>query len=367
MNRHPTMRHPLVILVCIGGLILSCATNEEKQVPITSIDSTQAASLEEYKTERSQYFPTYTQFAKLTQFSVSTSVAEKSLPTLTPVPSITPPPPPDEFLLPVSSSSPAKQVVIVYSQSEGDAGGDHFLDLASFRHEPIVVIYTDGQALINQGNYFIEEWLSEAQLCSLYSKLKQAMQTSRLADRYNENPTPEYCISGCGEPGYTIQISGNDGAARQYLSVLEAPYLSRESLLPFEIIHDFATAQQGQRFISDRILIWFENVRRTAQSPEFDGFSLYWPEDPYQPGVALEPFIGDYSAGLVVITGSEALDLQDRFNNLPTVALHRESEQDYVLILRPLLPHELPDHFLRDFLFVPDPALPSEIALSCVQ
>lgn len=353
-----------LLIICLGVLIPGCASDIEQLKTFQVNVSAEAATMQAYKTARATHFPAYTEAAKLTEQAQSTEKAIEGIPTPTRTPSTTPTPP-SNFLIPTLSSVPTKQIFIVFGHQDGDASGDHFLDLAYVLHEPIVVIYTDGQALIKRENWFIEEWLSEPQLCSLYTRLKDAIEASDLADRYNASPTPEYCISGCGGPSLSLRIAGGEFSISHSASMGELKYLSSDATLPFQIIEDFAKTEQYQRFVSEQVAIWFEHVQRRYISFEFEGFPVYWPEYPYT-YLALEPFIGDFEAGFILVEGSESSELHNRFPNMPTVGLHRENNRDYVLILRPLLPHEgLED--LLSYRIIPYPSSPDEIDLSCVQ
>ena len=159
--------------------------------------------------------------------------------------------------IPTQAFFASKDIVIVYGQQEGDAVGDHFQDLMYVLNEPIVIIYSDGQALVQRENWFVEEWLSETQLCDLYARLRVSMEASELADRYSTSPTPEICISGCGGPSIYLRIAGGDSYLSHAAAIGEIMYLSPEYRLPLEIIGGFANSPFKDRFISDRIAIWY--------------------------------------------------------------------------------------------------------------
>ncbi|MGB2895941.1 MAG: hypothetical protein WBB65_07250 [Anaerolineales bacterium] len=283
-------------------------------------------------------------------------------PTVTPEMTATPL---GNFKFPAQSLVPTKEILIVYGQQEGDAAGDHFQDLMYVLNEPIVLVYTDGQVLIKRENWFIEEWLDAPQLCSFYDRLRLSIEAAELADRYSLSPTPEICISGCGGPSFFLRMAGGEEYLSHSAAIGEIRYLSREYRLPLEIIGGFANSPTNQRYISDRVAIWFEHVKRVSDAPNFEDFPLFWPEYPFT-FLSLEPFIGDADAGFILFEGSSSLDLQHRFPNMPSMGLHRENDRDYVLILRPLLPHQGSEDLI-DYISAPFPTSHGDFGLSCIQ
>ena len=110
-------------------------------------------------------------------------------------------------------------------------------------------------------------------------------------------------------------------------------------------------------------MVW--HVQRVGYHPNYEPFPLTWPEYP-NAFLSLEPFIGDSEAGFIIVEGLDLIDLQHRFPSMPSVGLHRENNTDYVLILRPMLPHEGVND-LMVYLSIPSPASSTILELPCVQ
>jgi hypothetical protein len=365
----------LSFLIALFGITIpSCASQEYPTrydlnaiATDTSLPqvSPEAATLEAYQTGRAIQFPTYTEAAKKTRHYQETQAVLAHTLSLTPVPSLTPTP--EGYSEPPTPTQiPTKAILIVYEEvGGGDGGGDVYLDLTTAINEPDLILYSDGQLLTKQDGWFgwfTESWLTESQMCSFLHQLNQAIKIADTADRYNASPLPEYGF-GNGEPATQLWIASDSEPLSYSASIFEDKYLSREAARPFQLIEQYRTIQQSEPFISDRVAVWFEHVQRPEEFIAQYGFDVDWPDYPSS-YPSLEPWIGESAVGVFLVEGYKALEIQRKFASSPGVGLHHENDKDYILITRPLLPHEGIKH-LMNYLSIPFPSSFDQMDIDC--
>ena len=308
------MRIPLLPVVCMAALPLACqfvtgtvptATQPPaSQLPPTSpspppaLDELPALPTDEYGT----------------------------LPTQTPIPSLTPPPEPTEAA-----------VLVLYDPGFGDGGMEFPSFMLTAYTEPDVAIYENGLMLVRDGGWFVQSQLSDSQMCRLLRDLNQALQYN--GAYYNGTPTPEYGFDN-GESSIYLAFSG-DPVSSFGISRYEPDYLTDAALRPISLVRKFVEGRTYEPYSSPSLLVWAEQVDRPASHLDTELPGLEWPslyQYPYAPSFI--PLLPESEEAIFVVEGDPSLELLEDQGPQPQVMVIEEDKRSFVVFARALLPHE---------------------------
>jgi hypothetical protein len=281
-----------------------------------------------------------------TQMPEATYPSPTSLPTGTPLPSTPIEPTPE------STTGPIKPILIEAGFAGGDGGTSY--DVFFGRGMPFLVLYTDGQLLIQvedsarPGQYyvFLEKRLSVTEICTL---LKQIADTGFFALKGTGRDFPDDSIYrgdyndynfGSGAGSVFIEVNGNPSKG----IYVEYPALDFNVVDPVKKVYELITRYKPidmQVYVSDRVLLQVEH----QPSEEWMDVTPVPPEPwpPEMPSLA-NVLADDATQGSMVVAGPQARQIMELMT-LPGGRSFTEDGKSYFVVGRPLLPHESVDSF----------------------
>lgn len=241
--------------------------------------------------------------------------------TVTPSPTVTPP-----------STIVTKTVFLQYGGTGGD--GISNTDVYYGVGMPNLVIYTDGQVILGEGDwqerYFRETAISPNEMCHLLDQLQDLGFFETYDPIYAFDETTEYS-DGVGSD--IIHINGP-------LSKRLAFYrLYKDYLIPpLKQSAEFVTQYRPSTntyYMPDRVVLWVETA--TGSQPENTAVRL-WP-DTFPPITELwqDPINGE-----VLVEGDLVAPMMELFDYRMSGEWFSDEGAVYHVILRPLLPNESP-------------------------
>jgi hypothetical protein len=245
----------------------------------------------------------------------------------------------DVVPLPTPTPTPIqiKDIYIVYDSARFGDGGTNLYDFFLYASsEPDLIIYTDGQMLVKQNNWFQETKLSTQEMCGLHKQVEQALIYD--GPTYNSTPLPKYGFDN-GEPCAYISMS-SDPNIIHCRSVMAFPYLTNEARIPYVLMENFREEHEYIVYKSNKVVLWIERVQKPEShiDKRFPAGTLLWPETPDEMP-SLGDLLGDREEGFILIQGELAADIQSAFGIEPILKIFEDEGESYVVIYRPLLPH----------------------------
>lgn len=254
-------------------------------------------------------------------------------PTSTPASTHTPRPGPARTptLTPVVS----KQILVRYDIFGGDGG-----DIVRYYLEdslPVMVLYQDGQLIVQRNQTTMEKTLSPAKLTAFLDRIRETgfldvvgRGTPIGRDSIYDFPPDFKMQDGIGG----VHLEVNLDNASKWIPI-EAQYL--EYLIPeikeaYAIIAGYAPDGM-QPYRPRQAVIWIEPLNAEA---------WYTPDTPARPWPADLPSIGELGLGHVIAADELLPRLLDMFDKIPSAQIFQDGDAEYLIILRPLLPNESP-------------------------
>lgn len=260
------------------------------------------------------------------------------IPTMRPFATVTPPPGFD-----------TKTVFIAMGLSGGDGNRYH-----NYSSAPKLVIYTDGQVIWQEGDYvtgfhLLESAVSSDEMCSLLSQLKDSGFFEELTELYAFDETTQYSD---GAASYSIQVNGPRLGYHIFYGPY-VPYLVEEVATGFDLLQNFHPSPV-QSYNPTRLMLLVEPV---SEERAGDRVVEPWPAD--MPAISeIRP---DPASLAVMVEGENVARIMDVFGNRPDSKWFREGDNIYLMIARPLLPHETPQEFWAN----PGSPSPIQLPFSC--
>lgn len=256
-------------------------------------------------------------------------------------PSITPIPPSAT----ATPSIPTKLVLLSQGWGAGD-GGNYFYDYIMYGAElPNIILYEDGQLLIRSGNWYMESTLSNYESCLFVKSINDAISNAEESNRYKGTPPPEEEFFN-GEPVVYINSVANNHIGLRY-SIHEEEILSDDFLWPFSLIELNLEKYSFKPYEGEYLILWIQtfdiNYPRGTRNIEQIAF---WPD--IHP--SLDNLLIEISNPVMIISGEEAADLMNELGHEPAITLHESTyieNKKFVILSRPLLPHENASYFLQ--------------------
>lgn len=249
-----------------------------------------------------------------------------AIPTTTPFPTVTAPP-----------TIETKTVFLQFGSMGGDGGSD--TDLYYGRGMPELVIYTDGQVLLQEGDwrnlYYLETFISSIEMCGLLEQLQDLGFFEVYDPQYAFDETTQYSD---GAPEVAVQVHG---ALSQSLFAYAPyiPYLVSPLKQSYDLIHNYRPFSNTY-YIPERIVLWVETSEALPEN------TLPWPDT--LPNI-LDLWKGPLNSE-VVVEGEFVASIMQLFNYRITSQWFMDEGQAYQIILRPLLPNETPYPQLQYYL-----------------
>lgn len=243
-------------------------------------------------------------------------------PTTTPFPTVTAPP-----------VIATKAVFLQFWLTGGDGGHP------AYSYNPNLVIYTDGQVILQERSpqtnrgYFVETTISNTEMCSLLSQLENNNFFDAPVEIYAFDETTQYSD---GAPYFMIQVNGpitqEIGIYSRYTDYL---------IEPIDVSYNLVSAfhpQTNSLYLPERLLVWIQKV-----DPLDVGDQIIEPWPTSLPSIA--EFWQDQTNPKLVIQGEFITPLMTLFDYQINRKLFEDGGVIYDIILRPLLPHEIPYDF----------------------
>lgn len=250
----------------------------------------------------------------------------------TPLPTLTPTGDPILFFPAIAVT--AKKVFLVYSISHGDGGYDFSEAFLDYGQRPKLIIYTDGQALFAEGKGYREAMLSASEMCDLLTQLDEL---GGYQGPLYALPTPEIGFHN-GEPSEGFAISGNPISSWS-ASINEWLYLTEEYKAPMELIKNYRPpGNKTHSYRSNRVMLWLGQIAGNRPTDKAAGWREWFSGSP----LSLQELLGSRRQGFAFLQDEYAALLADE----PLFDLFSEGDYSYVVMSRPLLPHEMPEQFL---------------------
>jgi hypothetical protein len=244
-----------------------------------------------------------------------------------------------------------KPAVVIYEVGLGDGGISFYDFMQNAYTEPDLIIYADGQVIARQGDWFGQRQASPSEICGLIRDFRAALRAP--GERYLDVPLPEFGF-GNGEPFVHLLFSGEPVLSAS-MSVHEPPYMTKSALRPYDIALEYIASHDYQPYSSEAVLIWLEEVTRLTFTPVPDHFRLDWPESGYgYPRIIAT--LGVPPTGPVIVEAA-TLGLPDLTTHSPTISVFSEDGRSFLLMTRPILPHETIEK-VTSFQFGPGQPLP---------
>lgn len=319
IGMHLSMWKRFIFVLLIGSLA-SCSS----QVEVVTVEPTrQLPTLTATATARMvSRTPTPTTTSRPTHPPTTTATPTvTTTPSTTPFPTVTPPPTID-----------TKTVFLQYGVIGGDGG--HDTDLYYGREMPSLVIYTDGQVILREGNWedfsFWETYISTDEMCSLLAQLQSFGFFEHYDPIYAFDETTEFSDGG---PEGVIHVNGPHAESLFFYG----PY--REYLIsPLKQANEFISNYRPSattRYMPERVVLWIEVAPDAL--PENAVVEL-WPDAlPSITDLWQDPINGE-----LLVEGELVTLLMELFDYRMTGKWIEDEGETFWIILRPLLPNETP-------------------------
>lgn len=261
--------------------------------------------------------------------TLSPTVTPASSPTATPIP--LPLPPLESFptVTPDYHVYDTKPIFLLYGGYGGDGGSD--TDPFFGRDTPFLVIYADGQLLIRQGEWgeraFFEAQLTPNEMCAL----QQRIEATGFLEPHEE---------------YYIQREGSDGAGSTIVQVEDtyydfyAPdtqYLVADLANGLNLIRGYRPSTALVAYVPSYLILWIEPIELDEQ----DIPPTAWPTS--LPSLA--ELWTDHSQPMFQVGSNLVEPIFSLFSHQLSEKIFQEGNETYVIIARPILPHETPRRF----------------------
>lgn len=275
---------------------------------------------------------TYTPTQKIQSISSTPTTIE---------PSITPIPPSAT----ATPSVPTKLVLLSQGWGAGD-GGNYFYDYIMYgANLPNIILYEGGQLLIRSGNWYMESTLSNYESCLFVRSINDAISYAEESNRYKDTPPPEDQFFN-GEPVVYINSVANTPIGLQY-SIHEEELLSDAFLWPFSLIELNLEKFNFEPYEGKYLVLWTQTFDITYPKGTRNIEQIeFWSDNHPR----LDNLIIENSNPIMIISGEEATDLMDELGHKPAITLHESTyieNKKFVILSRPLLPHEDASYFLQ--------------------
>ena len=315
---------PFFILPLFLLFVFGCAADEPAPTPTAIVNVTATA------------VPSVTPTSSLTPPLAlpSATATPTATPTVTAVPTQTPIPLPIEAMTSFPTVTPnfveyeTKPVFIALIGCCGDGGGEKDYELG--RDTPSLIIYGDGQMIIQEGEWrsrtFLEAYLSPQEMCQL---------RQRIADTGFLEPPETFFTERDGSMGagsFSIQVE--DTFYSFYAPHVR--FLVEDLAAGFQLISEFRPQSAFNTYIPNYMILWLEEI----QSDENNTVDP-WPSD--LPSIS-ELWM-DRERKTILIEGNLIMPIFELFDQQNTQKFFQEGETTYAIIARPLLPNETPRHY----------------------
>lgn len=257
------------------------------------------------------------------------TITSVSSPTATPIPLPLPPMQPFPTATPDYHIYDTKPIFLLYGGYGGDGGSD--TDPFFGRDTPLLVIYADGQLLIRQGEWgeraFFEAQLTPNEMCAL----QQRIEATGFLEPHEE---------------YYIQREGSDGAGSAIVQVEDtyynfyAPdtqYLVADLANGLNLIRGYRPSTPLVTYIPSYLILWIEPIDLDDQ----DTPPTAWPTN--LPSLA--ELWTDHSQPIFQVGDGLVEPIFSLFSHQLSEKIFQEGNETYVMIARPILPHETPRRF----------------------
>jgi hypothetical protein len=293
-------------------------------------------------------------------FTPSPTLIPTQTPTKTPSPTFTSQPSSTSTPKPKATSTPlpTKEVLLQFGIFGGDGG--QRTDYYFGRDTPKLILYTDGQLLIQKeddnGKWFMETTLSVSQMCSFLSQVEKAgfysLEFNNSSEPAYPTDNPIYKFNDTaqfseGGSYYVIQVNGPK--PRQiYVYSHYVQYLIPEARRVFNLFNNYSPPSKLTDYQAQYMLLWIEKgpgdsiystpapIQQTwyADLPSIDELendnieALAYPDDHTN------------QISQVLVEGEYIKPIFEVFGNRLAYKLFQTENSEYYVIPRPLLPHE---------------------------
>ncbi len=305
-------------MILMGGLVAGCGREE---IAVSGVA---------FATPLATHSPTATLVITATPTSIPTKTVSPTetssptyttTPTTTPFPTVTPPP------------VATKTVFLQYGWTGGDGGSN--TDLYYGLEMPNLVIYTDGQVILSEGEwrnrYFLETEISPDEMCHLLAQLQGFGFFESYDPIYAFDETTEYSD---GAPNALIHVNGPLPKQQEFYSRY-LDYLILPLKTSYEFISQYQPSTTSTYYMPERVVLWVDTV--TEPLPE-NVVVKPWPDTlPSITEIWQDPINGEIS-----VEGELIATIMELFDYRMTGEWFSDEGVVYHVILRPLLPNESP-------------------------
>ncbi len=210
------------------------------------------------------------------------------------------------------------------------------LTLQRMLRRPILMIYTDGQVIVRDGDWYGTAMLEPTDLCAILRlELQAGIENQQVT---YATPIPDIGF-GNGEGSYTLELSTPKGTLRRSFSAIERDYVTPAFRAPFDRLDDYLANLDLKPYWAAHFVFWAE---RLGKAPAFNGEdpnTYFWPDWLGQHSLATK--LGNRPSGLIepdedFLNSYLRWDLGSR----PNVGVFQSDGDYYGVVIRPLLPHE---------------------------
>jgi hypothetical protein len=251
------------------------------------------------------------------------------LPEQSPTPSLSPPDSDQEILVSVWVSGDAP------SFSEKDYPGYHL---------PSMILYSDGLLIWREDRdkAFQEMVLSTSEICALLADLQATgvFETQGNGEMGADDPI----FSGAtwdtfaeGGQSYTIIVNGSP-SRKVFFARSNMEYLIPEVAAMFDVINNFQPAGLIP-YVAEKYLLYINQGTDMADFYFLDLTAQTWPKEMPK----LKELMGDQAERELELTQEQVNLLLPYFDATPGIEVFSQNERKYSVVLRPLLPNEMPD------------------------
>lgn len=261
-------------------------------------------------------------------------------PTLSPTPMPTPFPSATPFPLPLLPMTPfptvtpdyfvyaTKQIFISLVGCCGDGGAN--TDDVYGRDTPFLIIYSDGQMIIREGDFrqytFVESQLTPSEMC----QLRQQIASTGFLEPHTEFFIQRDESAGVGQ--LSVQVEDT------YYSFYggDVQYLVDDLASGYELIRDYRPIAPFVSYTPQYLVLWVEE----AEPDETESITLWPAQLPLLSELWKNP-----EEPTVFVEGEWVVPIFDLFERRLASKYFQEGDIVYRIIARPLLPHETPYHY----------------------
>jgi hypothetical protein len=286
--------------------------------------------------------------------TVEPSTSTKTIDVNTPRPSRTPRPSntPRPILTATMTSwvrvYPTKKALLIYGAIARTDYNQNFFQWGDFSLDPSLILYEDGQLILT--NSLFEKKLSQAETQAIVSKLEK-LGFPQMQETYDTNPDSLLTVPADMnyDPRYPyieITFDKNSPKSITYRKDQEQ-YLIQPMKEIVSYLNSFSSAGAA-RYKPDRMLVAAGDIEQIPEGEKI----IPWPEDVPSP-------LHRSFARVFYIEGNEALKLYQAAGENLSGYFSFEGK-NYVVYLRPILPHECQNYNYYD-VNLPPPAQPAFI------